>query len=32
MFTEPLYVLDDFGVDQGWSSVAEHPRFLASTS
>ncbi|MFC8229757.1 FG-GAP-like repeat-containing protein [Streptomyces sp. NPDC057287] len=30
-FTEPLYVLDDFGVDQGWSSVAEHPRFLAST-
>lgn len=32
MFTEPLYVLDDFGVDQGRSSVAEHPRFLASTS
>ncbi|MFB0620822.1 FG-GAP-like repeat-containing protein [Streptomyces sp. AGS-58] len=27
-FADPLYVLDDFGVDQGWSSVAEHPRFL----
>ncbi|WPO70048.1 FG-GAP-like repeat-containing protein [Streptomyces sp. KN37] len=27
-FAEPLYVLDDFGVDQGWSSVAEHPRYL----
>ncbi|MFG2224413.1 FG-GAP-like repeat-containing protein [Streptomyces sp. NPDC048644] len=31
-FAEPLYVLDDFGVDQGWSSVAEHPRFLVGTT
>ncbi|MFH9616700.1 FG-GAP repeat domain-containing protein, partial [Streptomyces pratensis] len=30
-FTEPLYVLAEFGVDQGWTSVAEHPRFLVST-
>ncbi|GAA3185933.1 MULTISPECIES: FG-GAP-like repeat-containing protein [Streptomyces] len=30
-FAEPLYVLDDFGVDQGWSSVEEHPRFLLGT-
>ncbi|MFF1560821.1 RICIN domain-containing protein [Streptomyces sp. NPDC058279] len=28
VFAEPLYVLDDFGTDQGWSSAAEHPRFL----
>ncbi|MER0443492.1 FG-GAP-like repeat-containing protein [Streptomyces sp. Edi4] len=28
-FAEPLYLLDDFGVDQGWSTAAEHPRFLA---
>ncbi|MFJ4769432.1 FG-GAP-like repeat-containing protein [Streptomyces uncialis] len=27
-FGEPLYALDDFGVDQGWSSAGEHPRFL----
>ncbi|EGX58204.1 hypothetical protein SZN_19006 [Streptomyces zinciresistens K42] len=27
-FAEPLYVLDDFGTDQGWTSVQEHPRFL----
>ncbi|MEU5582333.1 FG-GAP-like repeat-containing protein [Streptomyces huasconensis] len=27
-FAEPLWVLDDFGVDQGWSSAAEHPRSL----
>ncbi|WP_432087373.1 FG-GAP-like repeat-containing protein [Streptomyces sp. bgisy095] len=27
-FAEPRYLLDDFGVDQGWSSVEEHPRFL----
>jgi len=31
-FAEPLYVLDDFGVDQGWSSAAEHPRFLLRTT
>ncbi|MCP9944066.1 FG-GAP-like repeat-containing protein [Streptomyces somaliensis] len=31
-FTEPLYVLDDFGVEQGWSSVEEHPRFLLATT
>ncbi|MEW2515512.1 FG-GAP-like repeat-containing protein [Streptomyces sp. NPDC046870] len=31
-FAEPLYVLDDFGVDQGWSSVEEHPRFLVGTT
>ncbi|WP_439674056.1 FG-GAP-like repeat-containing protein [Embleya sp. MST-111070] len=27
-FAEPLYILDDFGVEQGWGSVDEHPRFL----
>ncbi|MEV0253049.1 RICIN domain-containing protein [Streptomyces sp. NPDC050732] len=31
-FAEPLYVLDEFGVDQGWSSAEEHPRFLVSTT
>ncbi|GAA2657318.1 FG-GAP-like repeat-containing protein [Streptomyces lunalinharesii] len=31
-FADPLYVLDDFGVDQGWSSVEEHPRFLLGTT
>ncbi|MFG2287418.1 FG-GAP-like repeat-containing protein [Streptomyces sp. NPDC048595] len=31
-FAEPLYVLDEFGVDQGWSSVEEHPRFLVRTT
>ncbi|MEU7190198.1 RICIN domain-containing protein [Streptomyces sp. NPDC045369] len=31
-FTEPLYVLDDFGVDQGWSTAEEHPRFLLPTT
>ncbi|MFD5231926.1 FG-GAP-like repeat-containing protein [Streptomyces qaidamensis] len=31
-FAEPLYVLDDFGVDQGWSSVEEHPRLLITTT
>ncbi|WP_445401117.1 FG-GAP-like repeat-containing protein [Streptomyces sp. LE64] len=31
-FTDPLYVLDDFGVDQGWSTVGEHPRFLTRTT
>ncbi|MER6526359.1 FG-GAP-like repeat-containing protein [Streptomyces sp. NPDC001508] len=31
-FAEPLYVLDDFGADQGWSSTEEHPRFLLSTT
>ncbi|WP_411074083.1 FG-GAP-like repeat-containing protein [Streptomyces sp. cmx-4-7] len=27
-FAEPLYVLDDFGTEQGWASADEHPRFL----
>ncbi|MFJ6099658.1 FG-GAP-like repeat-containing protein [Streptomyces sp. NPDC092359] len=27
-FAEPLYVLDDFGRNQGWRSVREHPRFV----
>ncbi|MEU9032136.1 RICIN domain-containing protein [Streptomyces sp. NPDC048383] len=31
-FADPLYVLDDFGVGQGWSSAAEHPRFLVATT
>ncbi|MER5820779.1 VCBS repeat-containing protein, partial [Streptomyces mirabilis] len=31
-FADPLYVLDDFGTDQGWSSVEEHPRFLLKTT
>ncbi|MEV5237943.1 FG-GAP-like repeat-containing protein [Streptomyces cinnamoneus] len=31
-FAEPLYVLDDFGTDQGWSSVEEYPRFLVRTT
>ncbi|RZU46467.1 VCBS repeat protein [Streptomyces sp. BK022] len=30
-FAEPLYVLDDFGTDQGWTSAEEHPRFLMPT-
>ncbi|MGW2601834.1 RICIN domain-containing protein [Streptomyces klenkii] len=31
-FTDPLYVLDDFGTGQGWSSVEEHPRYLVKTT
>ncbi|MEV0262991.1 FG-GAP-like repeat-containing protein [Streptomyces sp. NPDC050617] len=31
-FAEPLYVLDEFGTDQGWSSAREHPRFLLNTT
>ncbi|MFE9368121.1 RICIN domain-containing protein, partial [Streptomyces sp. NPDC006978] len=31
-FAEPLYVLDEFGVDQGWSSIDEYPRFLVRTT
>ncbi|OSZ56514.1 hypothetical protein OQI_32510 [Streptomyces pharetrae CZA14] len=31
-FAEPLYVLDDFGTDQGWASAEEHPRFLLKTT
>ncbi|MGD3112611.1 FG-GAP-like repeat-containing protein [Streptomyces sp. YGL11-2] len=31
-FADPLYVLDDFGADQGWSSVEEYPRFLVKTT
>ncbi|MFI6701782.1 FG-GAP-like repeat-containing protein [Streptomyces sp. NPDC050509] len=31
-FADPLYVLGDFGVDQGWTSVEEHPRFLVGTT
>ncbi|MFD4028602.1 RICIN domain-containing protein [Streptomyces sp. NPDC058576] len=32
LFAEPLYVLDEFGVDQGWSSTDEHPRFPVRTT
>ncbi|MFG2602309.1 FG-GAP-like repeat-containing protein [Streptomyces sp. NPDC048514] len=31
-FAEPLYVLDDFGTDQGWTSTQEHPRFVLATT
>ncbi|MGY4998856.1 FG-GAP-like repeat-containing protein [Streptomyces sp. 900105245] len=31
-FADPLYVLDDFGTDQGWSSTEEYPRFLVGTT
>ncbi|MBL1083546.1 VCBS repeat-containing protein [Streptomyces actinomycinicus] len=31
-FAEPLYILDEFGVDQGWNSVEDHPRFLLATT
>ncbi len=31
-FAEPLYVLDDFGVDQGWESVGDFPRFAVGTT
>ncbi|MFC9742221.1 RICIN domain-containing protein [Streptomyces noursei] len=31
-FAAPLYVLDAFGVDQGWGTVEEHPRFLLRTT
>ncbi|MEU8843085.1 FG-GAP-like repeat-containing protein [Streptomyces roseus] len=31
-FTEPLYLLDDFGIDQGWTTAKEHPRFLLATT
>ncbi|MFJ9924212.1 FG-GAP-like repeat-containing protein [Streptomyces rubiginosohelvolus] len=31
-FEEPLYVLDDFGTEQGWKTVEEHPRFLTRTT
>ncbi|MEU4178860.1 FG-GAP-like repeat-containing protein [Streptomyces sp. NPDC026589] len=31
-FAEPLYVLADFGVDQGWSSAEEYPRFPVRTT
>ncbi|MBM7169325.1 VCBS repeat-containing protein [Streptomyces sp. G44] len=27
-FADALWVLDDFGVDQGWNTAEEHPRFL----
>ncbi|MFE9680888.1 FG-GAP-like repeat-containing protein [Streptomyces sp. NPDC006285] len=30
-FADPLWLLDDFGTDQGWSTAEEHPRFLATT-
>lgn len=29
---DPLWILDDFGTDQGWSSVEEHPRSLVRTA
>ncbi|MEU2339845.1 RICIN domain-containing protein [Streptomyces sp. NPDC013172] len=31
-FADPLYILDDFGVDQGRSTAEEHPRFLLRTT
>ncbi|MFF4948464.1 FG-GAP-like repeat-containing protein [Streptomyces chattanoogensis] len=31
-FADPLYILDDFGTDQGWSSAQEHPRVLVRTT
>ncbi|QNP66219.1 RICIN domain-containing protein [Streptomyces genisteinicus] len=31
-FTDPWYVLDGFGVDQGWESARAHPRFLVPTA
>ncbi|XMN04794.1 RICIN domain-containing protein [Streptomyces griseobrunneus] len=31
-FAEPLYVLDEFGADQGWTSIDEYPRFLVKTT
>ncbi|MEW2080045.1 FG-GAP-like repeat-containing protein [Streptomyces sp. NPDC013433] len=30
-FADPLWILDDFGTDQGWSSIEEHPRLLVPT-
>ncbi|MGW4109738.1 FG-GAP repeat domain-containing protein [Actinosynnema sp. NPDC004786] len=32
VFSEPVFTLDDFGVDKGWRSVEEHPRFLVKTT
>ncbi|WP_424922569.1 FG-GAP-like repeat-containing protein [Streptomyces sp. wa53] len=31
-FAEPLYVLDDFGTEQGWGSADRQPRFLIGTT
>ncbi|RSS60883.1 hypothetical protein EF912_08375 [Streptomyces sp. WAC07061] len=31
-FAEPLYVIDDFGSDRGWTSTEEHPRFALRTT
>ncbi|ESP99523.1 hypothetical protein B591_07395 [Streptomyces sp. GBA 94-10 4N24] len=31
-YTEALYVLDEFGLGQGWSSADEHPRFPVRTT
>ncbi|MFJ9710984.1 hypothetical protein [Streptomyces sp. NPDC101234] len=28
----PKCTLDEFGVDQGWSTVEKHPRFLLTTT
>jgi len=30
-FPEPTFVLDNFGVHQGWKSVEDHPLFLVKT-
>ncbi|KUL55361.1 hypothetical protein ADL22_00210 [Streptomyces sp. NRRL F-4489] len=30
-FADPLYVLDDFGTAQGWTSTEDHPRYLLKT-
>ncbi|MFF9915316.1 FG-GAP repeat domain-containing protein, partial [Streptomyces sp. NPDC013457] len=31
-FVEPLYVLDSFGAEAGWTSAEDHPRFLTRTT
>ncbi|MEX2982768.1 FG-GAP-like repeat-containing protein [Streptomyces sp. C36] len=31
-FADPLYILDDFGTERGWSSVEEYPRFPVRTT
>jgi hypothetical protein len=31
-FAEPRFVVNDFGINQGWTSVKEHPRFLVKTT
>ncbi|WP_033340976.1 FG-GAP-like repeat-containing protein [Catenuloplanes japonicus] len=31
-FDEPRYVLAEFGVEQGWTTAVEHPRFVIRTT